>query len=42
MNFLCISVFSTFFFFFFSGEICRKHFMKHNNAKNKLISAIES
>ena len=51
INFLCILlfyeflmyffVFSTFVFVLFFGEICGRHFLKHNNAKT-LISAIES
>ena len=31
-----------FFFFFWGGGICRRHFLKRINAKNNLISAIES
>ena len=43
MNFLCISLFFlAFVFVVFIGEICGRHFLKHNNAKNKLISATES
>ena len=43
MNFLCISLFFwPFVFVVFFGKICGRHFLKHNNAKNKLISAIES
>ena len=43
MNFLCISLFfRPFVFVVFFSEICGRHFLKHNNAKNKLISAIES
>ena len=30
------------FVFCFHSEICRRHFLKHNDAKNKLIWAIES
>ena len=42
MNFLCISLFfQPFVFVVFFGEICGRHFLKHNNAKT-LISAIES
>ena len=34
MNFLCISLFfSPFVFVVFFGEICGRHFLKHNNAK---------
>ena len=34
MNFLCISLFFwTFVFVLFFGEICGRHFLKHNNAK---------
>ena len=34
INFLCILLFYEFImFFFFSGEICGRHFLKHNNAK---------
>ena len=53
INFLCILLFYEFlmyffvffdllFLLFFFGEICGRHFLKHNNAKNKFISAIES
>ena len=43
MNILCISLFFwPFVFVVFFGEICGRHFLKHNNAKNKFISAIES
>ena len=41
-NVLCISLFfRPFVFVVFFGEICGRHFLKHNNAKT-LISAIES
>ena len=43
MNFLCISLFFlpfVFVFVVFFGEICGRHFLKHNNAKT--ISAIAS
>ena len=40
MNFLCISLFFWPCLLFFFGEICGRHFFKHNNAK--IISAIES
>ena len=34
MNFVCITLFfRPFVFVVFSGEICRRHFLKHNNAK---------
>ena len=44
MNFLCISLFFLpFVFVVFFGEICGRHFLKHNDAKtNSFQPAIES
>ena len=42
MNFLCISLFFRPFLLFFSAKFVADNFLKHNNAKKKLISAIES
>ena len=42
MYFIVLWISYFFVFVVFSGEICRRHFLKNNNAKKKSISAIES